>query len=79
MIGEIIGETLFYVVINFIGGTIRWFIGTLFALLFKRKKYNYKEYIYGPDGAEDIYNSAHGCFNIILGILFIVLIAVIFI
>ncbi|WP_400078570.1 hypothetical protein [Winogradskyella sp. R77965] len=74
---EIIGETIFYVVLNFIGGSVRWIFGTIWQTIFNTPKHSYKEYIYGPDKPNH-YDSAHGCINIVIAIGLIIVLVVIF-
>ena len=47
--GEILAETLLFTILNFIGGTIRWFFATLWNLIFNTSKHPFKEYIYSRD------------------------------
>lgn len=74
--GEIIGEFIIYILLNYIGGSIRWLFGTLWRALFNTPKYTFKEYIHGPEDS-DHYDSAHGCINTIIAIAFIALVVII--
>jgi len=71
--GEIVGEFIVHIVLNYIGGTIRWLFGVVWCTIFNKPKHTFKEYIYGPDEF-DHYDSAHGCINVIIGLGFIALI-----
>lgn len=75
--GEIIGELIVFTFLNFIGGSIRWFFATLWKLVFNKPKRPFKDYIYDSDNDSLTYDGAHGCFNIVLGIAFVVLIVII--
>ena len=46
-----IGGTIF----NFIGAFLRWIYGSFFLSLFykDKKKYSFKEYLYGPENPEE--------------------------
>ena len=71
--GEIIGEFIFYVLLNFIGGTIRWIIGSIWRILFNKPKFTYKEYINGLE-EPDFYDSTHTFINGAIAVVFIVII-----
>jgi hypothetical protein len=43
-------------ILNFIGGSIRWFFGTIFRLTFNKKKFTFHEYLYGPKNLNNDYN-----------------------
>ena len=72
--GDIIGEMLFFTILNFIGGTIRWLIATLWSFIFNTNKLPYKEYIYSSETDEFTNDGANGCFNLIIGFLFVFLV-----
>lgn len=38
---------------NYIGGSIRWSIGTTWSNIRDSKKYSYEEYVYGPNDSDD--------------------------
>ncbi|WP_411896125.1 hypothetical protein [Winogradskyella sp. A2] len=75
--GEIIGEFIFYVLLNYIGGTTRWIFGSIWRSLFNKPKYTYKEYIYGPQ-EPDFYDSAHTFINGAIAVVFVIILVVIF-
>ena len=35
-------------IFNVIGATVRWIYGTVWRTIFRKKKFTYKEYLYGP-------------------------------
>lgn len=74
---EIIGEFIFYFLLNGIGGTIRWVFGSLWSTLFNKPKYTFKEYIYGPENANH-YDSVHTFVNGLIAVVFIVVLVVVF-
>lgn len=75
--GEILAETLVFVFLNYLGGTIRWFIALLWSLLFNTKKHPYKDYIQSSDVFESFDDNGTGCLNIIIGIVFIIVVIMI--
>ena len=78
MLGEIIGESIAYLILNFVGGTLRWIYSSIWRTLFNKPKFKYSEYLKGPEES-DYYDSVHGCFNIIIGLGFILLVLSFFI
>lgn len=72
--GEIIGEVIIFTVLNFIGGTIRWFFVTIWKSIFNipKEKRSFKDYLY--DSEEDAFTNdgANGCLNILIGIAFVI-------
>jgi|GEM_PF-1735008 len=60
--------------INYIGGTIRWAIGTTWSNIRGSKKYSYQEYIYGPNDSDDfiIDGLGHQMINRVIGMIVIV-------
>ncbi|MBV7268081.1 hypothetical protein [Winogradskyella luteola] len=75
--GEIIGGMIVFTILNFIGGSIRWFFATTWKLIFNTPKHSFREYIYSSE--EDIlrHDGANGCLNTIIGIAFVVLVVII--
>lgn len=72
--GDIIGETLVYTVLNFIGGTLRWSVASLWSLIFNTHKHSYQDYLFGSDEDTLTADGAHGCLNTVIGLVFVVLI-----
>jgi membrane protein YqaA with SNARE-associated domain len=55
---------------NFLGGTIRWFIGTIWRTILKKPKFTYKEYLFGPKDSTSHYDiHGHQFNNIVIYIL----------
>ena len=75
--GEILAETLVFVFLNYLGGTLRWLIALLWSLLFNTKRQPYKEYIQSSDVFESFDDNGTGCLNIIIGIVFIIVVIMI--
>jgi len=44
---------------NFIGACTRWVYGTIWRSLFKKPKYTFNEYLYGPKKSQDHFD-IHG-------------------
>lgn len=36
-------------ILNFVGGSIRWFFGTIYSILFNKKRFTFNEYLYGEN------------------------------
>lgn len=54
-------------ILNFFGGTIRWFFGSIYCLLLNKKKYTFWEYINGLKNSKDYYDQmGHASNNIII-------------
>ena len=50
-------------IFNYIGGTIRWIYGSIWRTIFNKKKFTYKEYIYGPKNSKDHFDQFGHEFN----------------
>ena len=72
--GDILGEAIVFVILNVIGGTIRWLIASGWRFIFNTPKLTYKEYLFDHDNDELNYDSIYTYVNIALGIGFIVLV-----
>jgi hypothetical protein len=72
---DIIAETLIFTILNIIGGTIRWLFATIFNFIFNTSKHPYRTYVSSADTNELFDDAGRGCVNIIIGIIFIVLLA----
>ncbi len=72
------GQLIFGPILNFIGGSLRWVYGTIWRTLFKRPKFTFKEYLYGPKNSEDWFDqTGHGLANIIVAFGFFFLLAIV--
>ena len=59
-----------HLVLNFVGGTIRWIYGSLWRTIFNKPKFTFNEYLYGPKKSEDYFDkTAHKFNNIIIGLI----------
>ncbi|ARV08591.1 hypothetical protein BTO05_02645 [Winogradskyella sp. PC-19] len=76
---SIIGEALIFVILDIIGGTIRWLIGSVWRIFTNRPKKRYKDYIFNKDEFEHFNDSPYGCLNIIVAIIFIIIVVLILI
>lgn len=45
---EIVGIALVVTIFNFIGGSIRWLIGSIWGLLTNKPNTTFQHYLYGP-------------------------------
>ncbi len=54
---------------NFIGAVIRWCYGSIWRTLFKKKKFTFKEYLYGPKESGYYDDMGHQFNNRIIGAL----------
>lgn len=56
------------IIFNFIGGTVRYIFGMIWRTILKKKKFSFKEYIYGPKNPEDYFDeNGHTFVNGIVG------------
>jgi hypothetical protein len=64
-------DLFFSDMVNLIGGSIKWFFGTIFRLLFNLKKFTFHEYLYGPKNLNNDYNKMeHEFANKIIAFIF---------
>ncbi len=57
------------IILNFIGASIRWTYGSIWRTLFRKPKFTFKEYLYGPKNSRDYYDkNAHQLNNKLIGI-----------
>lgn len=58
-------------ILNYIGGTIRWFFGTIHRKLIKKENFSYHEYLYGEDKLNnDHYKLEHELANKLIAFIF---------
>ncbi|WP_148869322.1 hypothetical protein [Tenacibaculum adriaticum] len=63
---------IFEAILNFVGGTIRWFYGSIWRTIFNKPKFKYSEYLFGPEKNSTHYDEfAHHFNNKIIGGVFI--------
>ena len=82
MIGEAIFEFLGWLFIeliwskffNFIGGSIRWILGTTWRNIAGKPNFTFREYINGPENPNNWLENAHASINSIIGLITIVVI-----
>ena len=73
--GDFFGYELFYLICNFIGGTLRWIYGSIWRTIFKKPKFKYKEYVFGIEKSKDHFDiHGHHFNNMLITIIFIILI-----
>ena len=57
-------------IFNFMGASVRWLYGSIWRTIFRKPKFTFKEYLYGPKNSNDYFDKhAHVMNNKILGIL----------
>lgn len=62
-----IGGGFLYLLVNFLGATIRWFLGSIFRILLNKQKFSYKDYL---NGSKKSFSSNQTVFNnVVVGIL----------
>ena len=65
-------------ILNVLGATVRWIYGSVWRTIFRKKKFTYKEYLYGPENSEDWFDQkGHTFVNIVIGMIFLMLIIMI--
>ena len=66
------------IILNYIGGTVRWIYGSCWRLIFNKEKYCYDDYIHGPDKSSDHFDKyGHQFNNRFIGIVFIIIVFII--
>jgi hypothetical protein len=60
--------------LNYIGGTLRFIYGITWRTIFKKPKFTYKEYIYGPKKKNYYDENGHEFNNRIIAFIFIIII-----
>lgn len=73
MIDDIVAYTIFHLVINTIGGTIRWIYGSIWRTIFKKPKFSFKEYLYGKKKSKDHWDRQHMFNNGFVAIIFLII------
>lgn len=63
-------------IFNYIGGSLRYGVGTIGSIIFKKPKYSFREYLYGPKEKKYYDEMSHQFNNRIIGIVVTVLILV---
>lgn len=67
LILEILGFYFGRVFFNFIGAVIRWCYGSIWRTIFRKKKFSFKEYLYGPKESNYYDDMGHLLNNRIIG------------
>ncbi len=66
-------------ILNFIGGSIRWFFGTIYRKLMKKENFSYHEYLYGKEKINDDYNKLeHEFANKVIAFMFFIFLILLF-
>ena len=63
-----------HLILNSVGGTIRWVYGSIWRTIFKQPKYEYKEYLHGPKHSKDHWDQHQHFTNGIIGFIFLAVI-----
>lgn len=74
MIDEVVAYTIFHLFLNTIGGTIRWIYGSIWRTIFKKPKFDYKEYLYGPKKSKNHWDKHHVFNNGLVAVIFLIII-----
>lgn len=69
-----IGDFIFFIALNYIGGTIRWILGSSWRTIFNKPKFSYSEYLWGPKKHKDHWDRYQGFTNGIIAFLAIFII-----
>lgn len=68
-----VGATFF----NYVGGTVRFLLGSIYFKVLGKPNFSYEEYIHGPKNSDHFYDTTgHRFVNIILGFITVVSIAI---
>jgi hypothetical protein len=69
---EFFGLGLLWVICNYIGGTLRWIYGSIWRTLFKKPKFKYHNYVFGPENSKNHFDiHGHHFNNMIITIIFV--------
>lgn len=66
--------TLSHIVLNAIGGSLRWIYGSIWRTIFKKPKYQFKEYLHGPTKSKDHWDKQQHFTNGFVAIIFLAVI-----
>lgn len=62
------------IIFNYIGGVVRWILGSIWRSIVNKPKYEFDEYINGINNSDDIFDTAgHELVNKIIGCITLVL------
>ena len=63
------------IIFNFLGACVRWLYGTIWRTVMNKRKYSFKEYLYGPKSSDDWFDmTGHTFVNRMIGAIILVLI-----
>lgn len=63
---------IIYLICNLVGGTLRWIYGSIWRTIFKKPKFEYKEYLFGVKNSTNHYDiHGHHFNNTIITIIFV--------
>ena len=68
-------EILFYpvyIILNFIGGTLRWLFGTMISVLLKKQRFTFREYLWGSKNPDYYDKKGHHFNNVLIALFFII-------
>ena len=68
--------TLGGIILNFIGAILRWIFGSVWRTIFKKQKFKFNEYLYGPKSSNYYDDMGHRLNNRIIGMFGLVLIII---
>ncbi len=76
---EMLMRSIFGSIINWVGGSLRWVIGSIWFSIRKKKNFTYSEYLYGPNNSDDWFDEkGHGFVNILAACVFIMILILLF-
>ncbi len=79
MIEEVVVYTIFNLILNTIGGIIRWIYGSIWRTIFNKPKFEFKEYLYGSKKSKSHWDRQHMMNNGLIAIVFLIVLGWIFI
>jgi hypothetical protein len=64
--------------LNILGASIRWSYGSIWRNIFRKKRFTFVEYLYGPKNSEDWFDqTGHTFVNRVIGLIFLAILAII--
>jgi len=77
---DLVGIVIVRYVFNYTGACLRWIYGSIWRTVAKKPTFTFSEYLNGPKQSSDYYDEfAHGTNNIILGLVFFFIAAMVII
>tara|TARA_R110000744_G_scaffold30379_2_gene71988 strand:- start:357 stop:596 length:240 start_codon:yes stop_codon:yes gene_type:complete len=64
------------VILNSLGASVRWLWGSIWRTIFKKPKYNWNDYLYGPENSDYYDNMGHSFNNGLIGVIVLIFVII---